>query len=128
THGFGSPSMGVQPFAPLSDWQTQRAGTFVVNVDFDYGKRDWEASYSNLSGSVFQNLWIIKENLIFLFFSPSWPDGNPERVLDNVNMAMRWVWLPLAVIVFGAVVLLRRHHKGQWLLPMLLLAWFVVQG
>lgn len=128
THVFGSPSMGVQPFAPLSDWQTQRAGTFVVNVDFDYGKRDWEASYSNLSGSVFQNLWIIKENLIFLFFSPSWPDGNPERVLDNVNMAMRWMWLPLAIAVFGAAVLLRRHHKGQWLLPMLLLAWFVVQG
>lgn len=128
THGFGSPSMGAEPFSPFSDWQTQRSGTFVVNIDFDHGKRDWDAAYSALPDSMLHYLWIVKENLIFLFFASSWPDNNLERALDIVNVVMRWIWLPFAIAVFVGTVALRHQQKGQWLLPMLLLSWFLVQG
>lgn len=127
-HIFGSPSMGAKPFAPFSDWTTQRTGRFVVSVDFDEGKRDWEAAYERVSRPLVDNLWIIKENLIFLFFASSWPDNNPSRVLDNANILMRWIWLPAACIMLLMTLVQWRRHRGYWLLPLLLLAWFVVQG
>lgn len=128
THGFWSPSFGAKPFEPFSDWTSQRTGRFSVDVDFDKGKEDWNTAYERLSGSLVKNPWIIGENLIFIFFSSSWPDNNPDRLLDRINVGMRWAWFPLSMLVVVGVLVFRRRLRGQWLLPLLLLAWFVVQG
>lgn len=128
THGFWSPSFGAKPFEPFSDWTSQRTGRFSVDVDFDKGKEDWDAAYERLSGSLAENPWIITENLIFIFFTSSWPDNNPERILDILNIAMRWIWLPLTMLVALGTIVLWRKQRGNWLLPMVLLSWFVVQG
>lgn len=127
-HVFGSPSMGAEPFAPLSDWTTQRSGRFVVDVDLDEGSRDWNAAYERVSRPLTDNLWIIKENLIFLFFAASWPDSNPARAVDVINIHMRWIWFPLTCLALVFTLMLWRTHRRYWLLPLLLLTWFVVQG
>lgn len=128
THTFGSPSTGTKPFEPLSDWSTQRTGKVVVDVDLLKGSEDWDNAYEQVKMEPIDALWITKENLIFLFFASSWPDNNPERLLDNLNSSMRWLWAPAFVLVLIGMLLLRRRLRGNWMLPAVLLTWFIVQG
>lgn len=128
SHIFGSPSTGAEPFAPFSDWRTQRAGQIVVSVDLDKGKEDWSKAYESVALSWDDFLWITKENLIFLFFASSWPDNNTSRVVDAVNVGMRWVWVPATIAAVTILIFSRRRLQRDWLLPTLLLVWFLVQG
>lgn len=128
THIFGSPSTGAEPFQPLNDWKTQRTGRVNVSVDFSKGKEDWDKAYESVALDLDRFLWITKENLIFLFFAPSWPDNNMARTLDQINVAVRWIWAPATVGLIIWIVCYRRRLKGQWMLPALLGSWILVQG
>lgn len=128
THSFGSPSTGAKPFAPLSDWRTQREGKVIVNVDLSKGSEDWSKAYEQVEMDWHDLWWITKENLIFLFFAPSWPDNNAERLVDNLNIHMRWLWAPSFLLALIGTVVLRRRLRGNWMLPAVLLSWFMVQG
>ena len=128
--GFMSPALLVPPFKPLSDWQTQRTGKVFLEINIDNGKQDWQQSFKENPLSFSNYLWIVKENLIFLFFSPSWPDSDPAYFLHKVGYWMRWIWAPLALICLTTIVLqIRRGDRGlQFLLPGVLLTWFILQG
>ena len=124
---FGSPATGERPFEPFSDWHTQRKGVVRVNVDLAEGSRDWKAAKKTLNFSFSRYLWITKENLIFGLLGSSWPDNNPERVVDVAGLVERWIWIPLFLFTVIATVYYRRELRGQWLLPSLIAAWFIVQ-
>lgn len=127
-NGFGSPSTGEKPFEPFSDWMTQRTGKVSFGVDLDEGKRDWDKAKDEVNMPLSDYLWITKENLIFLFFSRSWPDNNKARLLDRINAKTRFIWAPICIILIVAMVYHRRKLKGQWMLPSVIIAWFIVQG
>lgn len=127
-YGFGSPSTGAKPFAPLSDWQTRRSGVIEINVDLGKGRKGWENAYEKAAMSWKDTLWITKENLIFLFFGPSWPDNNEDRILDRISIHMRWVWAPVFLATIVWTFTMRRRLRRQWLLPALIFTWFIVQG
>lgn len=128
TWSFGSPSTGAQPFAPLSEWRTQREGRYVVEVDLRQGSRDWNAAKDRLAEAGIPYGWIIKENLIFLFFGPSWPDDNRERIVDQINVGLRWIWAPLLVIALAWGGYRARHRQLDWLLPGIIAMWILIQG
>lgn len=125
---FSSPATGEKPLAPLSDWRTARRGDVEVHIDLDRGGEDWQKALAENPLTLSKYLWIVKENLIYLFFSPSWPDNNTDRTLDNINIQMRWLWAPLTLLLLAATAIYWRRLRGQRLLPALLLIWILVQG
>ncbi len=127
-HIFGSPSTGAKPFAPLSDWSTRRTGIIDVQVDLDEGSEGWNDAYEQINMDWEDFLWITKENLIFLFFAPSWPDSDMARALGVANYLMRWLWAPAFLLVLVWTLVSRRRMRDHWLLPVVILAWFIVQG
>lgn len=126
-HGFGSPSMGAKPFEPFSDWQSQRKGRVRVSVDLEQGMRDWKKGMDRQKMDLKKYLWITKENFIFLFFSSSWPDNNASRLIDNLNIGMRFLWAPLFLVLIIGLAIHFRKFKGQWMFPAVLGVWFLVQ-
>jgi hypothetical protein len=127
-YGFGSPSMDAKIFEPFSDWVSRRKGQVLVRVDLDRGWEDWEKAYDQVTMSWRDALWITKENLIFLMFASSWPDNNDTRLVDWFNIHMRWLWAPALLAAMIWIFMLRRRLNRQWLLPSLILTWFIVQG
>lgn len=127
-YGFGSPSIDERPFKPFSDWTSQRKGKIHIDVDLDKGREDWDKAAEQVSMSWKDALWITKENLIFLFFGPSWPDNNESRTVDFINVQMRWIWAPAFLAAIIWCFRMRKRLGHQWLLPALILTWFTVQG
>ncbi len=125
---FGSPSTGAKPFAPFSDWMTQRTGTVEAEVNFNKGKGGWRPALDQVQMSLSDYLWITKENLIFLFFADSWPDMRAGRLIDDLSSIMRWLWAPLFIFALIVVIKDRKKLRGQWLLTAVIAVWFVVQG
>lgn len=126
--GFGSPSTGIKPFEPLSNWMTQRTGKVYANVNIDKGYEDWAKNLGNNQLTLAKYLWITKENLIFLFFGESWPDTDRSYGMGNLNYFMRWLWAPLGIVVITLTAILWRTQKYHLLLPSLILTWFIAQG
>lgn len=127
-YGFGSPSIDTHPLAPLSDWTSSRAGTVVVNVDFDKGSRDWEKAYEKnaLHGAA---LWRLRaENLVFLFFGDSWPDNNPAYAMGYLSNVIRWIWAPFFLVLAAATVLQWRVILARPFLPVAIATWIFLQG
>lgn len=127
-YAYRNPSIGIEPFAPLSHWKSQREGTVTVDVDITHGGKELEKVLSLWKPDLNSYVWITKENLIFLFFGPSWPDVNRDRLLDEINYQMRWIWAPLTLTVCLWSVMALRRKRSDLLLPALILVWFVVQA
>jgi hypothetical protein len=125
---FQSPALEAEPFEPFSDWQSSREGTLHLSVDLDQGGQGWKRAFARYPLTVGKYLKLTADNLALLFFTESWPDSNRQRLIGEINYQSRWLWAPLTLFVFIGVVIRRRRLRGQWLLPALLLAWFVVQG
>ena len=127
-HVFGSPSTGAKPFEPLSSWSTRREGQVSASIDLDEGMRDWSTEIDKIDTPISDYFWILKENLIFLFFAESWPDNNQARLLDWLNTWLRWLWFPLTLFVLFLVVKRWSYLRRDAMLPCMILAWFIVQG
>lgn len=126
-YGFTSPAVLKPPFAPFSDWQSSRQGIVRFDIDLDAGSRDWEAASARIQWDADTAVRLTGDNLILLFFSESWPDTNLERDIGKINYWLRWLWAPLGLVVLVLTVVLWRHQRER-MLPVLILAWFVVQG
>lgn len=126
--GFASPATGAKPFYPFSDWKTSRKGVVYIDIDLDKGSEDWDREKAKIDMSFDDYLWIVKENLILLFFDQSWPDSNSTRVVDSVNAVSRFLWAPFFLMLIVGVIVYRKQLKGQWMLPTVILMWFIVQG
>ncbi len=130
--GFWSPSLGSEPFEPLSHWKSRRTGKVKVYIEIEKGREDWNAALRQNDPSSSKYLWLMSENLIFLFFGESWPDSDRERLLGEINYQMRWIWAPLALGILVWSLLWRRRLPGnrtdRLLLGAIMLIWFVIQG
>ena len=125
---FQSPAAEVKPFAPWSDWQSQREGRVYVSVDIDKGIVDWEDALAKQPLSIEKYLWLTRDNLILLFFSESWPDSNRDRLIGEINYQTRWLWFVLALLCLFVFIKKRKQQKRALLLPAIIVTWFVVQG
>jgi hypothetical protein len=126
--GFWSPSMGSEPFEPLSHWKSQREGVVKVYIDVDKGYEDWNIALRENAMTLDRALWIVKENLIFLFFGESWPDSDRSEFLGEINYQMRWIWVPLSLAVLAWTLVCRRSQRRHLMLPAIILTWFIMQG
>ena len=129
-YGFGSPSTGIAPFEPFSDWRTSRTDVVTVVIDLDSQSASWgEAKKVNASRAP-PVLPLVAENIAFLFFGHSWPDTNQEHMFERLSNWMRFVWAPM--FIFCVVMLVRIIRKGERrhapLLLTALLFWFLIQG
>ncbi|GAB2903222.1 hypothetical protein GCM10027046_35690 [Uliginosibacterium flavum] len=125
--GFGSPSVGTEPFAPYSDWRTKREGVAKFKIDMDKGAEDWDAEQAKINLDLPRYLWLTGENLAFLFFAESWPDTDRSRSIGEINYRLRWLWAPLSLAGLALTVGLWRRQRER-LLPSLILVWFLLQG
>jgi hypothetical protein len=125
---FTSPSVRHPPLAPLSNWQSRREGRAEFKIDLDHGRRDWQVALDRLppwNGS--RALWLTGDNLVHLFFGPSWPDTNRDRWIGQLNYGSRWIWVPLTLACALATALLWRRQQTR-LPAVLVLTWLIVQG
>jgi hypothetical protein len=125
---FQSPSIGSHPLAPFSQWESSRTGSVCISVDLGQGAKDWNQTLAQSAVGFPRGLALRGENIIFLLFGESWPDNNPAQFSARLSRPMRWVWLPLALLLLAACIWKRRLLRDHWLLPSLLLVWFVFQG
>ncbi|PKF62300.1 hypothetical protein CW745_06985 [Psychromonas sp. psych-6C06] len=125
---FQSPAAEAKPFAPLSEWQSQREGRVYAYVDIDKGMVDWDNELGKQKLTLERYLWLTRDNLILLFFSESWPDSNRGRFIGEVNYQTRWIWFFMGLACCIAFVVKRKQQRKYLLLPALIVTWFVVQG
>lgn len=129
-YGFGSPSMGLKPFFPVSLWQSSRQGEIQVKIDINDLAQSWQAEKQRILQSAPNPLPLVGENLIWLFFGTSWPDENPNHFFEDLNNKSRFIWLPLFIIaIFYLIRAVKENEKT--LAPIFLaaiLSWFIFQG
>lgn len=129
-YGFKSPSMGQEPLAPFSDWQSSRTRTKRVMLDMDDLANSWNTAIEHIESQM-ESPWTLRlENNILLWFGTSWPDNHPDRIIDVLNSIMRFVWLPLFLLAVVLMVrtLLRQPEMKKAALLAALISWFTVQG
>jgi hypothetical protein len=126
-YGFTSPGILQEPFYPLSHWRSSRQGSARFYVNLDRGAAGWADAMATLQWDWPRVLALGGENLIFLFFSESWPDTNPALLVGQANSGLRWIWVPLSLVCL-VVGFRQRKQQRERLLPTLILTWFVVQG
>lgn len=124
---FQSPAVEAKPFAPFSDWQSNREGKVSVFIDIDKGKTDWEKALEQHTLSTTDYTRLVVDNFILLFFTESWPDSNQERFIGKLNYQTRGLWFALGLISLLATIAMRRQLKNHALLPVLITTWFMVQ-
>lgn len=128
SYRFMSPAMVQPPFEPFSYWESRRLGHVHFEINLDAGTRDWHAASDSLPAwNARRTAELTGDNLILLFFSPTWPDTNYERSIGLANHWLRWLWAPLAISCLFWTLATRRRERER-LLPLLLLTWLVFQG
>lgn len=126
---YQSPSVESRPLAPFSDWQDSREGRIALNVDLRGASEGWAAARAAYTPDWERRLELVGENLVFLAFGPSWPDNHAAFAVQQLGTQMRWIWVPLLVLVLLAAALFwRRGAREAALLLALLGTWLVFQG
>jgi hypothetical protein len=125
---FISPALMNPPFEPFSNWRSHREGNAHFTIDLDAGRRDWASASDSLPPwTLSRAVWLTGDNLISLFFAPSWPEMHMPGSTGALNRWIRWVWVPLSIFCLVWAVA-RRSSERERLLPALLLTWFLFQG
>ncbi len=125
---FLNPAMNNAPFEPLSHWRGPREGHAHFNIDLDAGRRDWVAASDDLPPWTLRRFSVLTgDNLINLFFPPSWPEMHMPGSAGLLNLWIRWIWAPLTIVCLLWAVA-RRKPERERLLPALLLTWVLFQG
>jgi hypothetical protein len=122
--GLAMASCYKNPFEPFYKWPQQRHGKLKVLVDADLGNIDWEVAskQTELPLSAKLNLWF--ENLVFFFFAQPWPDGNLKHFWENLNVTMRWLWLPAFLLAFACnLIYFFKQHKFELLPSLNIIGW-----
>lgn len=123
---FSSPSFHNPSFYPLSDWISDRRGTFQIRVDLMHGRRDWRRELSRAraerSFPRWQQRW---EDFIYLLFAQSWPDNDRHSLSGWLAVWSRWLWLPLICATAWGTA--RGWFRAwEWLLPVCGLGTFLL--
>lgn len=125
-YGFASPSIGEQPFKPLSGWRSGRKGQVSVTVDLNRGDADWREAFEINAQP--RSGWLHIENVLYLLAGASWPDNDPAQAAARLQIAGRWIWAPLFAIVALWSLRSWRLCVAQPLIGALIGVWFLCQG
>jgi hypothetical protein len=98
---FTSPAIVDQPFQPISDWSSSRDGIAKFSISEDRGLRDWNAADEALKTGWKRLLQLHFENYLQFYFGHSWPDDNPNHFWEAMGNHLRWLWVPLLLLVTG---------------------------
>lgn len=136
---FRSPSYYSRPLLPFSDWHMRTAGKPVhIRLKKEHGIEDWNREISKHPVTFDVLLRQVKNNIIFLFTGPSWPDSwpsnwsSPGQFLkweSDLNFHLRWLWVPIIffVVMFGWRVKDNQLHQLFLLLTFCMLSAFILQ-
>lgn len=124
-YGYGSPSIDAKIFSPLSEWQSQRDGLLKIKVDLSRKSFDWEREYK--ASALTNTAGLYWENALLLFAGPSWPDNDPVQAFARLQIAGRWLWLPLFVLVLAWSCKDWQACRRQPLICILIAVWFYFQ-
>lgn len=127
TYGFTSPGILQAPFAPLSNWHSSRSGSSHFSIDLDNAAQSWADAKASIPWRWSKVARLGVENLVFLFFSESWPDSDLSTAMGRLNSGMRWLWAPLGLLCLVYTIRWRSRMPAP-LLPSIILVWFLVQG
>jgi hypothetical protein len=125
-YGYGSPSIDEKLFSSVSDWTSRREGQIDIAIDLTQGETGWAQAYRR--HALQRTGWLYWENILYLFFGPSWPDNDPAQSIANLQTASRWMWAPLSL---GAVLWSVKDWRGCRARPsiwILMAVWFCFQG
>lgn len=116
------------PFSPISEWRTVRKWATHVAIDLHAGRRDRDSAIEK------RPPWrlgpaasLTGDNLIDLFFGPSWPDADRARLIGVADFWLRRIRAPLSALCVFVTTACWRQPRER-LMPVLMLLWFVVQG
>jgi hypothetical protein len=102
---FKSPSLDFQEFAPFSSWTSSRQGKSEYLIDLTGSSM---RVHPEIHCPLSQRLHATEENFIFFWFGHEWPvDTLDESTFDYFFSCLRWIWLPLCILILAAAVLLR---------------------
>jgi hypothetical protein len=115
---WGSPSTDEHPLAPLSDWSLGRSSQVVeIKINVQNGSRDWWNAWLEHRPSFPMLLRLWEENIVVLGLGNSWPEIWEQRGWDRWAMYLRWLWVPLLVLVSYASYRRVRKLRTWELLP-----------
>jgi hypothetical protein len=119
---FSSPSCYIAPLAPLSNWGIRKAlndDVVLVTADAGNGNTDWREVFEREKiGPLDMRWWNQKvENMILLFFAPSWPDSSFLEVSGYLNYLSRWIWAPLIwLTLYAGIEVILAQKKVDFLM------------
>lgn len=108
---WAAASFYIEPLHPFAKYKSYRdPGTYVaLPVNIDEGRAGWQRAIDAAQqGYMWEDrLEDFKDNFVFLFFAPSWPDSdlnlvNPDHFLEwlmHTAFHARWVWPALFTVV-----------------------------
>ena len=110
----------ANPFEPLGTYEVQRDDeSYVVRLDLAQGRPAWNKVFAELEHN---RSWTAiaheyEENIVYLFFEPSWPDARiVGDALMRFNAHLRWLWLPMFLCVLFYGPFARMEPPKLWML------------
>ncbi len=132
---FGSPAYYTDIMEPLYDYIPPREEkVYSFAVDLNNGTKDWDDEIEKLSSNyTIRDAFARKvENLVFLLFSPDWPESSKTDPILYKKIAFysHWIWCPLITFVFIAGFFSRSPEKHAFVLAVTLamIILFVMQS
>lgn len=125
---FGSPSMYVPQFRPLTEWSPKREGTVEIRIDLRQGSADWEREAARTALPAAAQWRLRADNFLLAIAGESWPDNNRDYLAGRASLDARWIWLPLLLALAGVAVRRVDAIRRAPLVPALILCWILLQG
>jgi hypothetical protein len=133
-YAWGSSSYNINPLDPLSQYTSYRAkGIYAVApVNLDAGEAAWdkELAIAAAGHTLRANLLDLRDNFVYLFFGPSWPDADKDgEIYRRLNWHLRWLWAPCLffVLCLAPFARMRREHMIFVLATCFMVALMLVQ-
>jgi hypothetical protein len=130
---FQSPALFTMPLTPLSDWMVHKSHDIAfIHINPKEGKNYWDRALNDHPFTWHGLTKHMLNNVIFLFFGPSWPEVNPpswesyesSSAEQWLNRNIRWIWLPLFLFVLFGVKMPRQGIEKYF--PLLTLGMFLL--
>ena len=131
-YNWGSSSIQLAPLEPFSDWGSSRVGSgdVTVMIDLDNLSESWALAKHKVDMTKPPVIPLLMENIIYIFFGPSWPDINKDHFFELMSIWSRFIWAPLFIIAIVLLIQMIRRGEGENARPLLaaLILWFLIQG
>ena len=131
---FSSNAMYINPFDPFFSYKTYREpGKCVVPYNPQTKQPDWERGLAGLKAAYTTKRLMqdTMENFIYLFFAPSWPEGQyvPQSPASVFAYHLRWLWPPmfLMLLICGPFVRVKETQAFLLTVTLMMLAGLIFQ-